>query len=59
MLADWASRRWSSHPNGRLLVDAPGALLLFPLGCLMYAWSLQLNRHLAVVLVGESAMPSV
>lgn len=50
LLADWASRRWAAHSNGRLLIDAPVALVLFPAGCLMYAWSLSLHHHLAVVL---------
>jgi hypothetical protein len=58
MLADWASRRWSSHPNGRLLAGAPITLVLLPFGCLMYAWSLQLKRHLVVVLICESSPPA-
>ena len=52
MLADWAARRWSSHPTGRILVGAPLALIALPGSCIMYSWALQRHAHLAIVLTG-------
>ncbi|GBF98177.1 hypothetical protein Rsub_10677 [Raphidocelis subcapitata] len=56
MLADWAARRWPSHPTGRTLVGAPVALIAIPGSCLMYAWALHTHAHLAVVLTATTIL---